>query len=150
MQHKTRNTEWRSRHGKAGRGQARRSGHGEARRGEARRGEARLGEAVTAGRGKAGLGWAWRSTQSQPTGAGNWPCSIYEENTVNYPGLKPGACENKQGIHHRFCTLIQRADGYGYSLTKIANTQGEAGMGRSQTAALSLPGLNPGVSRATG
>ena len=55
-----------------------------------------------------------------------------------------------QGIHHRFCTLIQRADGYGYSLTKIANTQGEAGMGRSQTAALSLPGLNPGVSRATG
>ncbi|MHB8226695.1 RNA-guided endonuclease IscB [Acidithiobacillus sp.] len=53
-----------------------------------------------------------------------------------------------QGIHHRFCTLIQRADGYGYSWTKIANTQGEAGMGRSQTAALSLPGLNPGVSRA--
>ena len=28
-----------------------------------------------------------------------------------------------KGIHHRFCTLIQRADGYGYSLTKIASTQ---------------------------
>lgn len=25
-----------------------------------------------------------------------------------------------QGIHHRHCTLIQRADGYGYSWTKIA------------------------------
>jgi 5-methylcytosine-specific restriction endonuclease McrA len=61
-----------------------------------------------------------------------------------------------QGIHHRFCTLIQRADGYGYSWTKIAstsartNTQGDAEMGRSVTAPLSLPGLNPGVSRATG
>jgi hypothetical protein len=25
-----------------------------------------------------------------------------------------------QGIHYRFCTLIQRADGYGYSWAKIA------------------------------
>lgn len=55
-----------------------------------------------------------------------------------------------QGIHHRFCTLIQRADGYGYLWTKIALTQGDAGMGRSVTAALSLPGLNPGVSCAIG
>ncbi len=55
-----------------------------------------------------------------------------------------------QGISHRFCTLIQRADGYGYALTPIASTQGDAGMGRSVTAALSLPGLNAGVSRATG
>ncbi|MBU2765967.1 HNH endonuclease [Acidithiobacillus ferrivorans] len=27
-----------------------------------------------------------------------------------------------QGIHHRFCTLIQRADGYGYAFAKIALT----------------------------
>ena len=56
-----------------------------------------------------------------------------------------------QGIHHRFCTLIQRADGYGYSWAKIANTQGEAGTGatcKACAAALSLPGLNAGVSRA--
>ena len=53
-----------------------------------------------------------------------------------------------QGIHHRFCTLIQRADGYGYGWAKIASTQGDAGMGRSATAALSLPGMNAGVSRA--
>ncbi len=32
-----------------------------------------------------------------------------------------------QGIHHRFCKLIQRADGYGYSWTKIASAQGETG-----------------------
>ena len=25
-----------------------------------------------------------------------------------------------QGIHHRCCTLLQRADGYGYSWTRIA------------------------------
>ena len=53
-----------------------------------------------------------------------------------------------QGIHHRFCSLIQRAEGYGYSWTKVASTQGDAGMGRSMTVALSLPGLNPRVSRA--
>jgi 5-methylcytosine-specific restriction endonuclease McrA len=54
-----------------------------------------------------------------------------------------------QGISHRFCTRIQRADGYGYSWTKIALTQGDVGMGRSLTAALSLPGMNAEVSRAT-
>lgn len=53
-----------------------------------------------------------------------------------------------QGIHHRFCTLVQRADGYGYSWTKIASTQGEAGTGAAHAAALSLPGLKAGVSRA--
>ncbi len=46
-----------------------------------------------------------------------------------------------QGIHHRFCTLVQRADGYGYSFTKI-------GTGAACAAALSLPGLNAGVPRA--
>ena len=48
-----------------------------------------------------------------------------------------------QGIPHRFCTLIQRADGYGYALTQRAFDIGEAG-------ALSLPGLNPRVSRVIG
>ncbi len=53
-----------------------------------------------------------------------------------------------QDIHHRFCTLIQRADGYGYSWTKIASTQGEAGTGAACAAALSRPGINAGVPRA--
>jgi len=55
-----------------------------------------------------------------------------------------------QGIHHRFCTLVQRADGYGYLWTKIAFDKGDAGTGAACAAALSLPGLNTGVSRATG
>ena len=69
-----------------------------------------------------------------------------------------------QDIHHRFCTLIQRADGYGYSWVKIAWTQGDAGTGAAYAAALSLPGLmgrrpsglqctahnDAGVSRANG
>jgi 5-methylcytosine-specific restriction endonuclease McrA len=55
-----------------------------------------------------------------------------------------------QGIHHRFCTILQRADGYGYLWAQIASTQGDAGIGRSMTAALSLPGMNAGVSRANG
>jgi len=53
-----------------------------------------------------------------------------------------------QGIHHQFCTLVQRADGYGYSWTKIALDKGGAGTGAACAAALSLPGLNAGVSRA--
>lgn len=55
-----------------------------------------------------------------------------------------------QGIHARYCTLLQRADGYGYSVQpKIAPDRKEdAGTEQSSTAALSLPGLNAGVSRA--
>ena len=54
-----------------------------------------------------------------------------------------------QGIHHRFCSLVQRADGYGYVWAKIAlQTKGDAGIGAACAAVLSLPGLNAGVSRA--
>lgn len=54
-----------------------------------------------------------------------------------------------QGILHRFCRLVQRADGYGYSLLpRMAMTQGEAGTGAACAAALSLPGMTAGVSRA--
>jgi 5-methylcytosine-specific restriction endonuclease McrA len=55
-----------------------------------------------------------------------------------------------QGISHRVCTLIQRADGYGYSLTKTALEKGAAGMGQAEPTALSLPGLKAEVSRAMG
>jgi len=43
-----------------------------------------------------------------------------------------------QGISHKHCELLQRADGYGYSW--IATTKGEAGTGRAAHDALSLPG----------
>ena len=55
-----------------------------------------------------------------------------------------------QGISHRFRAMIQRADGYGYYLTKIALKKGEAGTGAAYAAALSLPGMNAVVSRAIG
>jgi 5-methylcytosine-specific restriction endonuclease McrA len=56
-----------------------------------------------------------------------------------------------QGIHARHCTLIQRADGYGYRhQPKIAtDTQEDAGLAASRRA-LSLPGMNAGASRANG
>jgi len=54
-----------------------------------------------------------------------------------------------QGIHHRFCALLQRADGYGYSWTKDSNRRKEMReQGRLIAAALSLPALKDGVSRA--
>ncbi|QUV85921.1 RNA-guided endonuclease IscB [Chloracidobacterium aggregatum] len=49
-----------------------------------------------------------------------------------------------QGIHHRFCALMQRADGYGYAWSRTAFVKEEAGTG----AALSLSALKGGVSRA--
>jgi hypothetical protein len=51
-----------------------------------------------------------------------------------------------QGIGHRFCALVQRADGYGYSFNKDGLIVASAG--HALHAALSLTGLNAGVSRA--
>ena len=53
-----------------------------------------------------------------------------------------------QGIHHRFCALIQRAEGYGYSWSKDSNQRKDAGIEAACAAALSIPGLKAGVSRA--
>jgi 5-methylcytosine-specific restriction endonuclease McrA len=53
-----------------------------------------------------------------------------------------------QGISHRHCRVIQRGDGYNYSTTLIANHKGERAKGHALHDALSLPGLNAGVSRA--
>jgi hypothetical protein len=55
-----------------------------------------------------------------------------------------------QGISHKHCRLIQRADGYGYVLNpKDSNLKG-AGTGCALHTALSLPGLKAEVSRAIG
>jgi 5-methylcytosine-specific restriction endonuclease McrA len=51
-----------------------------------------------------------------------------------------------QGIGYRYCTMLQRADGYGYSFNMDSNIS--AGAGHASRAALSLPGMNAGVSRA--
>ena len=56
-----------------------------------------------------------------------------------------------QGISYRYCHILQRGDGYSIQpvMATIAQTKGEAGhRGRARHAALSLPGMNAGVSRA--
>lgn len=55
-----------------------------------------------------------------------------------------------QGISHRYCQLVQRSDGYGYTLiNKDSFDHGESRGGRAARDALSLTGLKAGVSRAT-
>jgi len=52
-----------------------------------------------------------------------------------------------QGVSHRHCRIIQRGDGYGYSI--VAQQRKESGnMGHAARAALSIPGLKAEVSRA--
>ncbi len=56
-----------------------------------------------------------------------------------------------QGISHRYCTVVQRGDGYGYS--QVTKTDATGVLPRVTTAlqsALYLPGMNAGVSRAFG
>jgi hypothetical protein len=52
--------------------------------------------------------------------------------------------EVAQGISYRYCTMVQRADGYGYSFNMDSTIS--AGAGDASRAALSLPGMNAGVS----
>ena len=51
----------------------------------------------------------------------------------------------QQGIHHRHCRVLQKADGYAYTLTP---TRGRETERRALHGALFLPALNDGVSRA--
>lgn len=56
-----------------------------------------------------------------------------------------------QGISHKHCILVQRADGYGYSLNRAANTGCEKVWPKSSDAshpALYLPSMKAEVSRA--
>jgi hypothetical protein len=65
--------------------------------------------------------------------------------TGNFNIQTPGGLV--QGVSHRHCRIIWRADGYSYSL--IANKEKENGnQGHATRAGLSLPGLNAEVSRA--
>ena len=51
-----------------------------------------------------------------------------------------------QGISYRYCAMVQRADGYGYSFNKDSKLKASAG--HALHAALSLPGIDTRVSRA--
>ncbi|MBK7003188.1 MAG: RRXRR domain-containing protein [Rhodoferax sp.] len=53
-----------------------------------------------------------------------------------------------QGVSHRFCTVVQRGDGYGYSLVAKTDVTGTPPQHRDFAPALYLPALKDGVSRA--
>ena len=54
-----------------------------------------------------------------------------------------------QGVSHRHCRLVQRADGYGFStVAKMESEQVSRKARNDSRSALYLPGLNAGVSRA--
>ncbi|MCX7256600.1 MAG: RNA-guided endonuclease IscB [Polaromonas sp.] len=54
-----------------------------------------------------------------------------------------------QGVSHRYCTVVQRGDGYGYQLVaKMDATGTPPKQGNASHPALYLPGLQAGVSRA--
>lgn len=54
-----------------------------------------------------------------------------------------------QGVFHRYCTVVQRGDGYGYSLVAKTDATGTPPQQRdAKHPALHLPGLKAGVSRA--
>ena len=55
-----------------------------------------------------------------------------------------------QGIHHRHCRIIQRGDGYGYSMQRMANVERKRDQWRAKHAARFLPAPNGGASRANG
>ncbi len=53
-----------------------------------------------------------------------------------------------QGISHKHCQIIQRGDGYRYSLSPVKDSKSQASQGRALHDALSLPALKDRVSRA--
>jgi len=56
-----------------------------------------------------------------------------------------------QGISYRFCKVIQRADGYGFSTVVTRKEMCDSGChkaGNASRSTLYLPGMNAGVSRA--
>ncbi|MBK7003030.1 MAG: RRXRR domain-containing protein [Rhodoferax sp.] len=53
-----------------------------------------------------------------------------------------------QGVSHRFCAVVQRGDGYGYSLVAKTDVTGTPPQHRDFAPALYLPALKCGVSRA--
>jgi len=53
-----------------------------------------------------------------------------------------------QGVSHRYCTVVQRGDGYGYQLVAKTDATGTPPLARNTScSALYLPGLKAGVSR---
>ena len=77
--------------------------------------------------------------------------AIRASGSFNIQSYQDGKSVVVQGISHRHCRIIQRADGYGYFLNRANNTGSEQARPKAKNAvrsALCLPGMNAEVSRA--
>ena len=77
--------------------------------------------------------------------------AIRASGSFNIQSYQDGKSVVVQGISHRHCRIIQRADGYGYFFNRANNTGREQARPQARNAArsaLCLPGMNAEVSRA--
>ena len=77
--------------------------------------------------------------------------AIRASGSFNIQSYQDGKSVVVQGISHRHCRIIQRADGYGYFFNRADNTGREQARPQARNAArsaLCLPGMNAEVSRA--
>ena len=84
-------------------------------------------------------------------GAHTGRVAIRASGSFNIQNHQDGKSIVVQGISHKHCRVIQRADGYGYFLNRADNTGCEQARPKAKNAvrsALCLPGINAGVSRA--
>lgn len=78
--------------------------------------------------------------------------AIRASGSFNIQSYQDGKSVVVQGISHRHCRIIQRADGYGYFFNRADNTGREQARPQARDAvrsALCLPDVNAEVSRAT-
>lgn len=78
--------------------------------------------------------------------------AIRASGSFNIQSYQDGKSVVVQGIRHKHCRVIQRADGYGYFFNRANNTQREQARPKArneQRSALCLPGMHAGASRAT-
>jgi hypothetical protein len=77
--------------------------------------------------------------------------AVRASGSFNIQSYQDGKAVVVQGISHKHCRIIQRADGYGYFFNRANNTKREQARPKARNAARSalyLPGMNAEVSRA--
>ena len=77
--------------------------------------------------------------------------AVRASGSFNIQSYQDGQSIVVQGISHKHCRVIQRADGYGYFFNRANNTGREQARPKARNAARSalyLPGINAEVSRA--
>ena len=77
--------------------------------------------------------------------------AVRASGSFNIQSYQDGQAVVVQGISHKYCRVIQRADGYGYFFNRANNAKREQARPKARNAARSalyLPGMNAEVSRA--